>query len=247
LRFAQKLVARQAGVARSTVRVEDSQIHRPAGWRVPVPCDSGLSELADHVTAEPDPRPTAQLQLQPGRLLHGRGYRIGQSGRLEDDQLDFRSPGDGRKPVYPIAQFCRRTRLVRRAGGQIQQQQVHGPVLEEHRGHGQGLCQRIRRQHDEPLQPDASRYGFNRIQASGQVQIRGDSAGGLGLRDRLESQSGLAAGAVSLKGYSCRPWQPSEAENRIQGPKTGGDGSIVRSAKQPAERSAKRLADGRAK
>jgi hypothetical protein len=145
--------------------------------------------------------------------------------------------------VYPIAQLRRRTRPVGRPSGQVQQQQIHGPVLEEHGCHGQGLCQRIRRQHDEPLQPDASRYGLDGIQASGKVQIRGDPAGGLGLGDRLEGQSGLAARAVALEGYSCGPRQPAKTEDRIQSPKAGGDGSLVQSAERPAERSLRRQPD----
>lgn len=148
--------------------------------------------------------------------------------------------------MYSIAQLGQRhLRSLWRPSGEIQQQQVHRPVLEKHGGHRQGFSQRVRRQDHEPLQPDSPGDGLHRIQAPGQIQVRGNPAGRLGLCDRLESQSGLAAGPVSLEGYGCGSGQPAQAQDGIQSPKARGSGSLVRCAGGPKARILRLLVDPR--
>jgi len=101
----QELVALQADISGPAVRVKDPQLDRPAGRRVSIPRNPSLSELADDVPAEPYPGSPAQLKLQTSRLLDSGGDRARQPGWLQDDQLDFRPPGDGRQTVYSIAQL----------------------------------------------------------------------------------------------------------------------------------------------
>jgi hypothetical protein len=244
----QQFGASQAGISRTAVRVEDPQVHRSAGRRVSISRDPGSGQLADHVPAQPDPGSPAQLELESGRLLDRRGNRARQTGRLDDDQLDLRPTGDGRQPVNSIAQLGSGGLPFRGPNGpdrQVQQQKIYGPVLKEHGRHRQRLFQRIRGQDHEPLQPDASGDCLHGIQAPGQIQVRGNPAGRLGLRDRLESQGGLAAGAVSLEGYSCGLGQPAQAEDRIQRPESRGDGSLVRGDGGPKGRSLRLLIDPR--
>lgn len=52
-------------------------------------------------------------------------------------------------------------------GRQIEQEQVHRPVLEESGRHRQGLAQRTRCQDDEPLEANAAGDGLDGVQAAG--------------------------------------------------------------------------------
>ena len=225
----EKLVASQAGIAWAAVRIEDPEVGGSAGWRVSVAHHLGSGQLADHVAAELDPRLPPQLEVQSGRLLDRRGDRGRQTRRLQDDQLDLGAPGDRGQSMHPVRGLRRAATAVADRGSrrQIQEQQIHRAILQEHGRHTQRLVQRVRRQDHEPLELDAPRDGLDRIQAPGQVQIRGDAARRLGLRDGLESQRGLAAGAVALEGDRRGSGQAAQPENRIEGSEAGRDDELA--------------------
>jgi hypothetical protein len=125
---------------------------------------------------------------------------------------------DGRPPAAPIARQRR----------QVQQQQVHSSVLQEHARHRQRLFQVVRREDDEPLERDASRGRLDRVQAPAQVQVGGQPAGGLDLGNRLKGERGLAARAVTAEGRSCGPRQTAQPQDGVQGAEAAGDGPLVR-------------------
>lgn len=101
-RLAQQLVAGQAGVPRTTVRVQDSKLRRPSRRPEPVASDAHLGPLSHHVPPKPDPRPPAQLEPESGHLGQDADQRGGQAGRLEDQQPNAGSTGERREAVDPL-------------------------------------------------------------------------------------------------------------------------------------------------
>ena len=81
-------VAAEAGIALAAVRVEDPEGRPAARWAGPIAGDDHLRSLADHVSAEPDPRSTGQLQPDAGRLADRAGETAGSGSarRLEHDE-----------------------------------------------------------------------------------------------------------------------------------------------------------------
>jgi hypothetical protein len=235
-RLSQKLAAGQAGVPRATIGIQDPELGLPTGRRVSVPGHTGFGQLADHLPAQPDPGSPVQLEPQAGRLFDGCGDRFRQAGRLQDDQLHLRPPGDGRQSADPVAQLgSRRVRAVDRPRGQIQEQQIDCSVLEERRRHDQGFGQGVRRQDDEPFQLDPPGHGLHRIEAPGQIHVGGYAPGRLRPRDHLEGQSGLAARPVPFESHGGRLREPAEAEDRVQGTEAGGHDPLVRLHGRPPE------------
>ena len=197
--LSQKLGPGQAGVAQAALRVQDPQFRGPARRPEPVPRHADLRPLADYVPSQPDPRPPAQLQPQRGDLGESAGQSGGKARRLQDDQLNARSPGQRGQPTESLRQSGRRdSSSIQGPGLQVQQQQVHGSILEEHRRHRQRFLERARRQDDQPVQQDAPSHRLHRIQAPGQIQVCRDPAGGLGLGHGLEREGRLAAGPVAV-------------------------------------------------
>ena len=143
--------------------------------------------------------------------------------RLEHHQPDLGPTCQRRQSVQSLAQSGRgQTRATARLGRQIQQQQVHRSVLEEHRRHRQRLFQSVRREDDEPFQRHAPSRRLHRIQASPEVQVGGYSAGGLDPGDGPQPEGGLAARPVSLESGSGGSRQPAQPEDGIQRPKAAG-------------------------
>ena len=222
-RLSQQFVAGQAGVPRTALRVQDSEFGRPARRAVPVPRDAYFRPLAHDVPAEADPGPPAQLQPEGGDLGDRAGYGRRQIRRLEHHQPDLGPTCQRRQSVQSLAQSGRgQTRATARLGRQIQQQQVHRSVLEEHRRHRQRLFQSVRREDDEPFQRHAPSRRLHRIQASPEVQVGGYSAGGLDPGDGPQPEGGLAARPVSLESGSGGSRQPAQPEDGIQRPKAAG-------------------------
>ncbi len=111
-------------------------------------------------------------------------------------------------------------RLGRR---QIQNQQIDRSILEEHRRHRERFLRRRRNEHDKPFEADAPRHGLHRIQAPGQVQVRGYPARRLDPGDRLKRQRGLTARPVPPKRRRRRTRQAAQTEDLVQRAKAGGD------------------------
>ena len=70
-RLDEELGVAEAGVALSAVGIENSQRRPPPRWAGAIARDDHLRSLADDVAPEPDPRPTGELEADPGRLADG--------------------------------------------------------------------------------------------------------------------------------------------------------------------------------
>jgi len=64
---------------------------------------------------------------------------------------------------------------------QVDDQDVDRTTGEEHPGDRQALVEGVRRQDDEPVEPDAAGDGLDRVEGTGEVEPRNDRAVDLGL------------------------------------------------------------------
>ena len=221
--LSQELGPRQAGITQPALRVQDSQFRRTARRPKPIPRHADLGPLAHHVAAQSNPGSPPQLQPQRRDLGKGARQGGGKARWLQDEQLDAGSTSQGSQSAETLGQVRRRNPGSRQGSGrQVQQQQVHGPILEKHGRHRQRLLERIGRQDDQPLELNAPGNGLHRIQASGQIQIRRDPAGSLGPGHGLQRERRLAAGPIAVEDRGCGARQPAQPKDRVQGAKAGG-------------------------
>ena len=236
--LSQKLAPRQAGIAQPALCVQDSQLSRTARRPKPVPRHSDLGPLPHHVPTQPNPGSAAQLQPQRRDLGESPRQGGGKARRLQNEQLDTGSTSQRSQSAETLSQIRRRNPGHQRPGRQIQQQQVHRSILEKHCRHRQRLLERVGRQNDEPLELNAPGHGLDRIQASGQIQIRRDPAGGLGPGHGLQRERRLAAGPIAVQGSGRGARQTAQPQDRIQGAKAGRNGPIRR-GRQTARQAAR--------
>jgi hypothetical protein len=145
--------------------------------------------------------------------------------RLEEDEQDLRPPGQGDQAVEPVRDPGRPGPGVQ-AGWQVRDQQVHRPSAEQRGGDREALLDVLRGDHHQPFQPDAAGDGLHRIEAPAQVQPGHDRAGGLGLRDQPEGKRRLAAAAGAAEGEAAGARNPTAAQDRVEGRKTGRDDAL---------------------
>lgn len=232
---AEKVITGEAGVAGPSVGVQDPEGRPPAGWTGAIARDDHLRSLADHVTAEPDPRCPGQLQPDPGRLAHGGAdatadlrlatppeARWLEARRLEDQERDAGTARECRKAPEPIGESRLRgplpgtRRRARQSGRQVDDQEVHGPAREERAGDREALLGVHRGQHDQPLRLDPARDGLDRIQGLRQVQPGDDGAGRLRLRREPQRERGPAAGGIATEGHAHAPGHAPGTEDGVQ-------------------------------
>ena len=219
--LSQKLAPRQAAIAQPALRVQDLQLRRTARRPKPIPRHTDFGSLTNHVPAQPNPPSTAQLQPQRRDLSESARQGGGHARWLQNEHLDAGSTGQGSQSTETLRKIRRRNPSPQRPGRQVQQQQVHRSILEKHGRHRQRLLERVRRQDDQPLELNASSHGLHRIQASGQIQIRRDPAGGLGLGHGPQRECRLTAGPIAVEGSRRGARQPAQPEDRVQGSKAG--------------------------
>ena len=104
---------------------------------------------------------------------------------------------------------------------QIQNEQIDRSILEEHRGHRQRLLERIGRDHDQPVELDASCDRLDRIEASSQIEVRGYPTCGLGLGDCPQRKGRLATRFAAAKSGGCDTRQTTQPEDCIERAKSG--------------------------
>lgn len=92
----QELVAPEAGVPPSSLRIEDPDLGPTAGRTESAAGDHDLCPLADDVLAEADPGPVTELQPERPGLDDRVSQRLRQARRLEDDEHDLSSAGERR-------------------------------------------------------------------------------------------------------------------------------------------------------
>jgi hypothetical protein len=116
--------------------------------------------------------------MRQARWLEGDEERLGPAGesrQASEPVGDLRHGGSRRGPRRQVDHED-----VDRAGGQ------------EHPGDRQPLVERLGRQDDEPVEPDAPGSGLHRVERPGQVQPGDDRAVGLGLGDEAQGEGGGA-------------------------------------------------------
>ena len=167
----------EAAIALAAVRVEDPEVCAPPRRPEMVPGDNHLRPLPDDVTAQPNPRPTDQFQPEPDRLTQRARDALGQARWLEHDEQAARSTSERGEPMEAIRHSGRpfagcaglfRTGVLRpQNNGQVNEEEVHRPTLQQGAGDVETLVQRFRRQDDEPLQPNATRDSLDGIEGAG--------------------------------------------------------------------------------
>ena len=203
-----------------------------------VPRDHHLRLLAHDVPPETDPRPTGKLQAQADRFPQRAGDALGQARRLQDDEQAARPTGECGKTPEPIrdARWPRparprrtRTLILHSQHREIDEQEIHRAALEQGAGDAEPLVQGVRREDDEPLQPDAARDGLHGIERAGEIQVRDDRTAGLRLGGEPQRERGLAAGCVAVHRDAGQARDPARPEDRVQGREARGhDPAIIR-------------------
>jgi len=221
----EELVAREAQVALTAVGIEDPELRSPPRRTKAVAADDHLGPLADHVAAEADPAPPGKIEPQPGRLGDGGPERRARRRRLEEDEERLRAPGQGGQPVEPIHDA--RAAATRRAGRQVDDENIDGPSGEDITGDRQALVQAVRGDDDEPVEVDTAADGLDRIEAPPDVQPRGDRPARLGLGDDPERERRLAAPPFAAESDARRARQPAGSEDRVERGEPGRDDPLA--------------------
>jgi hypothetical protein len=228
-------VASEAGIALAAVRVEDPEGRPAARWTGPVAGDHHLRSLADHVPAEPDPRSAGQLQPDPGRLADGAGEATAAGtaamrvGRFEHDEADPGPPGQRCQPSEPIRESHLRatTRAARNASRQVDDKEVHRSTGQQRPGDRQALVGIDRRQHDEPLRPDAAGHDLDRVEGGREVQPGDDRAGGLRGGGKPQRERGPAARRVAAQRDAHPPRHAAGTQDGVELGEPGREDSIA--------------------
>ena len=127
----QQGVPGETGVPLAALGVEDPE-GRPTPRRtVAVVRDERLRALADHVAAQPHPRPACQLEPDAGRLVDRGREPAGQPGRIEDQQQRLRPPGERGESMEPVGDLRRLVGLRQSTAGQVEDEQVDRAAGEE--------------------------------------------------------------------------------------------------------------------
>lgn len=233
----------EAGVVLRAVGVEDPQRRPTPWWAGAIARDDHLRSLADDVSAEPDPRSTAELQSNARRLADGGCHVVRKPCRLEHEQGDAGSTGERRQPAEPVGELgwpagsgvlaassgCAGSRF--RAGShfrggtslrlpqpvrQVDHEQVHRPPGQQRTGDRQALIRVRGRHHDEPRRIDAARDRFDRIERRREVQPRDDSAGRLRLCRQPERERGPTARGIAAHRHAHPPRHAAGTEDGIE-------------------------------
>jgi hypothetical protein len=226
--------------------------------------DADLRPLADDLPAQPYPAGAAQLERQArplgqrspegGRRLGGledeeerpgpagecdeAGEPVGEA-RLPAPAID--SPAGGRRPRRGPGWVSHRDGGRPRGGpagglGQVQNQDVHDPALEERAGHGKRLVERGRGEDGEPLEAHAPADRLDRVEAPREVDPGGQRTPGLGLGHRPQSERGRPARSAPPEDDRAGPWQAAAGQESVQLGEAGGDRPADGPCRLPGER-----------
>jgi hypothetical protein len=216
----EEVVAAEAGVTLTALRVEDSELRPPARRAVPVAGDRHLRPLADDVAPESNPRSPGELETNAGRLGHGGRQAGSQTRRLEGDEERLGAAGEGGEAAQPIGDTGG-GRATLRSQRQIDDEEVDGPTDEQGAGDRQALVDRLRGQDDEPVEPDAAGDGLDRIEGAGKIEPGDDRPVDLGFCGQSESKGRLAGARVAAEGDARAARQPARPEDRVERRKAG--------------------------
>jgi hypothetical protein len=232
--FGHELVPAEAGVALTSLRVEDPERRPPPRRAIPVAGDQRLRALPDDIAPEADPRASGELEAEPGRLGDGGRQASGPvagdapaAWRFEHDQQRLRAPGERRQPSQPIGDAGRTVRGGQPAAGQVQDEQIDRAPDQQRPTDGEALVEGGRGDDDEPLEPDAAGHGLDRVEAARQVEPRHDRALDLGFRGEPQDERGPAARAIAADRDARRTWQATRTQDRVEGREPGRDDAVV--------------------
>jgi hypothetical protein len=221
----EEVVAAEAGVALTALRVEDPELRPPARRTVPVAGDGHLRPLADDVAPEPDPRSPGELEPDTRRFGH-RGRQAGsQTRRLERDEERFGAASEGGETAQPIGD-AGGGRTVVRSGRQVDDEEIDGPTGEQGCGDRQALIDRVGGQDDEPVEPDAAGNRLDRVEGTGQIEPGDDRPVDLGLRREPEGEGCLAGARVAAERDARAAGQTARPEDRVERREPGSDDSL---------------------
>ena len=226
----QQAVVAEAGVARSTVRIQDPEGRAAAGWTGAIARDDHLRSLADHVPAEPDPRSTGQLQPDAGRLADGgrkatahvrrtTGHATRRLQHHERDPGAARERGEAPQSIGESRLRAALSRAGRRLGqpaGQVDDEQVHRPAGQERAGDREALLWLRRGQDHQPLRLDPAGDGLDRVEGLGEVQPGDDGAGRLRLGREPQRERGPPARGIAAQRHAHPPRHAAGAEDAIE-------------------------------
>jgi len=214
--------AAEARVALAALGVEDPELRPPPRWTEAVAGDGHLRLLADDVASEPDPAASRELQSEAGRLRDSGREAAGQPRRLEGDEERLRPAGEGREAAQPVGDL-RGARAGVRARRQVDDQQVDRPAGEQRPGDREAFVERVRRQDDEPVEPDAAGGGLHRVQGPGEVQPGDDRPVRLGLGDEAKGERRGPGARRAAQRHAGVPRQPARPDDRVEVRKAGPD------------------------
>lgn len=230
----EEVVAAEAGVALAAVGVEDPERRPPPRRAVAVAGDQRLRPLADDVASEADPRASGEFQAEPGRFGNGGGQTPGeagqttsQPGRLEHDEERLRAPSERREPAEPVGDAGRAIRGGQPATGQVEDEEIHRPPGQQRAPDGEAFVEGLRGDDDEPLEPDATGDGLDRVEAAREVQPGDDRASGLRFRGEPQDERRPAARPVAADRDAGRAREAARSQDGVQGREPGPDDAVV--------------------
>ena len=215
----------ETAVPLATLGVEDPELRPPPRRPVAAARDERLGPLADDITAEPDPRPSHELQPESGGFGDGGRETGRQPGRLEGHEERLRPAGETGQPTQPLGDPGGRHARVR-TGRQVDHEDVHRAPGEEHPGDRQALIEGVGGQDDEPVEAHAAGDGLDRIERPGEVQPGDDRAVSLGRGDEPQGEGGDARRRRATQRHAGTPWEAARPDDRIEGREAGPDDSL---------------------
>jgi hypothetical protein len=227
---AEEIRVAETAVPLATLGVEDPEL-RPFPRRpVAAAGHERLGPLADDVPSEPDPGPPGELEAQSRGLRHRRRESRRQPGRLEGDEERLRPAGEPGQATQPLGDLGRRRAGVR-AGREIEDEDVDRAAGEEHPGDRQALVERLGRQDDEPVEPDAAGGGLDRVERPGEIEPGDDRAVGLGLGDEPQGEGRGTGRRRAAQGHAGGAREPARSDDRVEGRKAGPDDPLDASSR----------------
>jgi hypothetical protein len=214
----EELVAAEAAIAVTAIRVEDSEARSLPRRAGPVATDHDLQLLADDVPAEVDPRSTRELQTDARPLAHGGGEIREEPGRLEEDDGDAGATSQRSQPAEPIRHGGRAID----ARGQIDHEDIDGSARQERAGDRDPFVRGFGRDDDEPFRLDPASHGLDRIERGGEVQPGDDGAGFLRGGREPQRERGSAAGQLASQRHAHPARHTTGTEDGIELREAGG-------------------------
>ena len=231
----------EAGVPVAAIRVEDPELRPPPRRAESVPGDHHLRPLPDDVPAEPDPRPTGELEPKTGRFSERLVKARREAGRLEDDEHSAGPTGERREPMETIGNrrsprrspgarprgHPSRAEILASVTEEVDEKEVDRPALHERSSHREAVVDRFRGKDDEPFEADPPGDRLDRIEAPGQVEVRDDRPARLSLGREAESESRLAAREIAPDGNARFTGDTARPKDRVERGKASPDDPAV--------------------